>query len=251
MARNSENIAGAISAVNGIVSTQTEALAQIKTTLARKAAGATDISLGITSAAVGDIVKVKAVDENGKPTEWEAAELRETWELIKSVTIPEDPTTDTSGITWITTDDNKVIRFQVATDENGNAFSLRKVLIHFYFYSDDSTKSTNLSIALNPSYIVGWELGHHAIGNGVKNDGMGGVFFIECCKGSGQVNILSTGLNGEYGGQAGATMMTPNKQLNGRNNLTADNITKLLFWSDKTTIPIKAGSTMKIWGVRA
>lgn len=30
-------------------------------------------SLGITSAAVGDIVKVKAVDENGKPTEWEAA----------------------------------------------------------------------------------------------------------------------------------------------------------------------------------
>lgn len=40
MARNSENIAGAISAVNNIVSTQTEALAQIKTTLARKAAGA-------------------------------------------------------------------------------------------------------------------------------------------------------------------------------------------------------------------
>lgn len=72
MARNSENIAGAISAVNGIVGAQTEALAQIKTTLERKAAGAVDISLGITSAAVGDIVKVKAVDENGKPTEWEA-----------------------------------------------------------------------------------------------------------------------------------------------------------------------------------
>lgn len=32
----------------------------------------TDISLGVTSAAVGDIVKVKAVDGNGKPTEWEA-----------------------------------------------------------------------------------------------------------------------------------------------------------------------------------
>lgn len=42
MARNSENIAGAISAVNGIVSTQTKALAQIKTTLARKAAGASN-----------------------------------------------------------------------------------------------------------------------------------------------------------------------------------------------------------------
>lgn len=75
MARNSENIAGAISAVNGIVSAQTEALAQIKTSLASKAAGASDISLGLTGAAVGDIVKVKAVDANGKPTEWEAANL--------------------------------------------------------------------------------------------------------------------------------------------------------------------------------
>lgn len=34
----------------------------------------TDISLGITSAAVGDIVKVKAVDTSGKPTGWEAAD---------------------------------------------------------------------------------------------------------------------------------------------------------------------------------
>lgn len=36
--------------------------------------GGTDESLGITSAAVGDIVKVKAVDANGKPTAWEAAD---------------------------------------------------------------------------------------------------------------------------------------------------------------------------------
>ena len=33
----------------------------------------TDISLGLTGAAVGDIIKVKAVDADGKPTEWEAA----------------------------------------------------------------------------------------------------------------------------------------------------------------------------------
>lgn len=40
-----------------------------------KAAGGTDISLGLTSAQVGQIIKVKAVDENGKPTEWEAGDL--------------------------------------------------------------------------------------------------------------------------------------------------------------------------------
>ena len=40
-----------------------------------KAAGGTDISLGLTSAQVGQIVKVKAVDDNGKPTQWEAGEM--------------------------------------------------------------------------------------------------------------------------------------------------------------------------------
>lgn len=39
------------------------------------AAGGTDISLGLTSAAVGQIIKVKAVDENGKPTAWEAVDI--------------------------------------------------------------------------------------------------------------------------------------------------------------------------------
>ena len=38
--------------------------------------GDTDISLGLTSAAVGQTIKVKAVDENGKPTAWEAVDDR-------------------------------------------------------------------------------------------------------------------------------------------------------------------------------
>ena len=37
--------------------------------------GGTDISLGLTSAAVGQTIKVKAVDESGKPTAWEAANM--------------------------------------------------------------------------------------------------------------------------------------------------------------------------------
>lgn len=37
----------------------------------------TDISLGVTGASVGDIVKVKAVDSTGKPTAWEAANIDE------------------------------------------------------------------------------------------------------------------------------------------------------------------------------
>lgn len=53
--------------------------------------GGTDISLGLTSASVGQIVKVKAVDESGKPTAWEA--LDRTWKvaetyLLKDMTFP-------------------------------------------------------------------------------------------------------------------------------------------------------------------
>lgn len=37
--------------------------------------GGTDTSLGLTGATVGQTVKIKAVDKNGVPTEWEAVEL--------------------------------------------------------------------------------------------------------------------------------------------------------------------------------
>lgn len=36
--------------------------------------GGTDISLGLTAATVGQTIKVKAVDTEGKPTEWEAVD---------------------------------------------------------------------------------------------------------------------------------------------------------------------------------
>lgn len=40
-----------------------------------EASGGGDISLGLTTASVGQTIKVKAVDENGKPTEWEAVDM--------------------------------------------------------------------------------------------------------------------------------------------------------------------------------
>lgn len=40
-----------------------------------KRAGSTDISLGLTSTAVGKIIKVKAIDDSGKPTAWEPVDM--------------------------------------------------------------------------------------------------------------------------------------------------------------------------------
>ena len=51
--------------------------------------GGTDISLGLTSATVGQTIKVKAVDTDGKPTAWEAAESGEKWEKIAEIIIPD------------------------------------------------------------------------------------------------------------------------------------------------------------------
>ena len=68
----------------------------------------TDISLGVTGASVGDIIKVKAVDSTGKPTAWEAAELG--MRLIRAITLAEQ--TD---------------RVDITTDENGNTFLLNEV----------------------------------------------------------------------------------------------------------------------------
>lgn len=53
----------------------------------------TDISLGVT-ATVGQTIKVKAVDANGKPTAWEAMDMEagdtEVWEKVCQVTTTED-----------------------------------------------------------------------------------------------------------------------------------------------------------------
>lgn len=54
------------------------------------------LSIGMTSAAVGQIAKISAVDENGKPTKWEPVDMPSgggggsSWTVHTSTTIPED-----------------------------------------------------------------------------------------------------------------------------------------------------------------
>ena len=54
----------------------------------------TDISLNVTGATVGQTIKVKTVDANGKPTAWEAVDMEagdtEVWEKVCQVTTTED-----------------------------------------------------------------------------------------------------------------------------------------------------------------
>ena len=76
------------------------------------AGGGTDLSLGLTAATVGQTVKVKAVDADGKPTAWEAVDGVDIWEIIADYTAAE-------AASWL----------NINKDANGNAFSLRKVKV--------------------------------------------------------------------------------------------------------------------------
>ena len=75
-----------------------------------------------TTAEIGQTIVVKAVDENGKPTEWEAANMvsgggsltADDWVKIATVSFAKD---------------NEVVQHIITTDENGNAFSYDEILI--------------------------------------------------------------------------------------------------------------------------
>ena len=89
--------------------------------------GGTDISLGLTSATVGQTIKVKAVDTDGKPTAWEAAESGEKWEKIAEIIIPGDAE-ESNALT-------------INKDLNGQPFSLLKARLcgKFPKYTGGST----------------------------------------------------------------------------------------------------------------
>ena len=85
--------------------------------------------IDITGATVGQIAKITAVDESGKPTAWEAADMQsgDRWELINAIEIP-DGTEETNALT-------------ISADKNGNAFSLKKARLITYFpkYTGESS----------------------------------------------------------------------------------------------------------------
>ena len=55
--------------------------------------GGTDISLGLTAATVGQTIKVKAVDTDGKPTEWGTVDAP--YSIVSVAELPVNPDQNT------------------------------------------------------------------------------------------------------------------------------------------------------------
>ena len=102
-----------------------------------------DDSLGVTDAAPGQIIKVKAV-QDGKPTEWEAVDMPsgDKWEKIKEITIAEGAE-ESNALT-------------INADENGNTFRLKKARLcaKFPAYTGTST-IPNYSFAMINGKTIG------------------------------------------------------------------------------------------------
>lgn len=116
-------------AFGGMVVDKTLVLAEVE-------AGDADISLGLTAATPGQIIKVKTV-QDGKPTEWEAVDMPsgDKWEKIKEITIAEGAE-ESNALT-------------INADENGNTFRLKKARLcaKFPAYTGTST-IPNFSFAM-------------------------------------------------------------------------------------------------------
>ena len=141
--------------------------------------GGTDKSLGITSATVGQIAKITAVDSVGKPTGWEAVDMPsgggETWELINEITL-------TETVNYLIID----------KDANGNAFSLRRAKVECIIKLDESDPFTNIKIQVNGLTISK---------NATTTIKSGTVYYsvlIECMNAAGIMSYTSNVTNENY-----------------------------------------------------
>ena len=128
----SNNIAEAITAKNEVIAQQGTSLDTVLTALEGKAAGS-DISLGLTSATVGQTIKVKTVDASGRPTSWEAADMasgggEKEWKLLQDVMITTDTASQTANVTY-SIGDNGVYAFSFDKDVNGDYFSVENLFV--------------------------------------------------------------------------------------------------------------------------
>lgn len=199
--------------------------------------GGTDISLGLTSATVGQTIKVKAVDTDGKPTAWEAAESGEKWEKIAEIIIPDDAE-ESNALT-------------INKDLNGQPFSLLKARLCSKFpkYTGGST-IPNITFAMlnginsgNPSpavYTSLWpKVGTDRLVGAVYEVDVSGVQVIESA-------LRSTGAGwGENMGMYGSSTSTYVKYFT--DSLWAKPITSI----GGTGMLIYPGCKFVLYGVRA
>ena len=116
--------------------------------------GGTDISLGLTAATVGQTVKVKSVDADGKPTAWEAVDAAG------------------GGVEWYEVIDTETAEavndLIISTDKNGRPISgyhALAMVLCFMIPADSTQTSNGGNVWVYPLTTAGLSLGLRIIQN--------------------------------------------------------------------------------------
>ena len=189
-------------------------------------------SLGITSAKVGQIAKITAVDETGKPTSWEPVDMPsggggEEMRVIKTITI--------------TAADVNSVYFN--RDDNGLPFALTKRIRIRMYGAKTNTGSTQAALFFRAGQTIGDESQSHYP---IKVNAHNGNYFFDF------VWDLYSAVNCWYGdcasARAGANNLyryVPNEG-NNTSDITVREIK--LVWSD-VSVFFQQGATIVVEGM--
>lgn len=206
-----------------------------------------NLSLGMTSAAVGQIAKITAVDASGKPTAWEPVDMPsgggETWEEIRTLEISED-----------------IVKTTISTDNDGAPFSLKKIYIEIKVVPPTNTDITyNATVCCAFNGNDPWGARKVNLGDSPKTgeshailmisgfDSYAGKIipvFVKAPDGQSTANVLTNG-NGAYNSRGAFSVGA----------LSDINVPALSpcrsIGIGSYRLSLFAGTTIKIYGVRA
>lgn len=173
------------------------------------------------TAEVGQTIVVKEVDENGKPTAWEAADLptEGKWELIASGTMEEEA----RGI-------------ELTLDNDGKPFELTKAALHVMNIRRGTEMTVNVSCHVTLGSVF-WAAG---VVSAQEEKYTGNREFIAYADMNGSAWLAVRISENENRGP----MMRPFSDFIGKT------ITKADFMSAAAHFKLAAGLTYELWGVR-
>lgn len=126
--------------------------------LVTAAGSGSDISLGLTSAAVGQTIKVKTVDTDGRPTSWETADMAsgEVWETL-TFSIPEN---DPVSAATINLPSANIVKANILISLFG---TLEKTKFGVMVFTGATTGATFLSAEIGDFYTAAQQIRTGAI----------------------------------------------------------------------------------------
>ena len=198
--------------------------------------GATDISLGLTAATIGQTIKVKAVDTDGKPTAWEAVDMagggEREWVEIGEVTTTEDTT--------------EKMTMKFTQDVHGNPLSLKGVLIIGKPIFSDTNKHRCLLVCNDSQY--GSNVNYLLYEQILRNNQTFTVY-SEFLRADGINSVAVTAFNSGNVNQNGGCRTSVNTWSPGNDIFLQFPMRGVVFTVFDTGL--LAGSNFKFWGVNA